>query len=300
MKRTLSSRSSHKKAEQGSANKRQKTNASRSEPAPQYSTRDVPWDEQRKLGGDFLSVGEGSWPISHIQEERGFGKSLKYLVVWRPHPERDEQWEPEWKAPQDVNDDDIQAWERKKSALNKQQEDARERRRARQRRVVPTSSSDFHEALHQSDAPSPPSLHTGSSDSEVEIPETQYPTEPLQIIVPPLPKDENKPDYVLLESSQDHLSSPISRVAVTSSQSQSQSQSQSRSQAESDADRASSRKSPRNLTTTSVATSTNPRSKPWRTIPKSALGKTVALTQDLPDPDTSQSEPPVQEQSTLR
>jgi hypothetical protein len=62
--------------------------------------RDVPWDEQRALGGDFEKAGEGCWPVEKILQERkyrrGNHRRTEYLVLWKRHPETQELWAPQW------------------------------------------------------------------------------------------------------------------------------------------------------------------------------------------------------------
>ncbi len=58
--------------------------------------RDVPWDEQRALGGDFKAAGEGRWPVGKILDERKRNNQVEYSVLWKQHPVTDELWEPQW------------------------------------------------------------------------------------------------------------------------------------------------------------------------------------------------------------
>ena len=213
MKRSFSTLHSSSSADRGAA-KRQKL----------YSTREISWSEQRALGGVFKSVGEGNWPILGISDQRGVGRKRQYLIEWHPHPSTKEQFEPTWTSHQYVDDDSINEWEQRKKQTKKQSrgwEDKAAARRARQRRVVPDSSGDVAEDVDvESDAStSPPSLLSGSSVSGFEIPETQYPTEPLTVKLPPAPQD--KADYESIQSSQLDPNSPSSRLILTSTQSRS-------------------------------------------------------------------------------
>lgn len=219
MKRSFSTRRSSSSADRGSV-KRQKS----------YSTRDIPWKEQRALGGEFKSVGKGSWPVLKIIGERATGNNRAFLIEWRPHPGTEEEFEPSWISHLDVGDDLIDEWHRARKqakVVRSRQEDKAAARRARLRRIIPESSADTFDHLSpDSDAPqTPPSLLSGSSASGPEILETQYPSEPLTVKLPPLPQD--KADYETVQSSQPSLStahlepsSPDTRISITSSQSQ--------------------------------------------------------------------------------
>ena len=61
--------------------------------------RDVPWKEQKELGGEFAKAGEGGWPVHRIlkeQKNRKNNNRLEYLVLWKQHPVTRELWEPQW------------------------------------------------------------------------------------------------------------------------------------------------------------------------------------------------------------
>ena len=61
-----------------------------------YSTRNIPWEEQVTLGQRFRESGENAWPVRCILQERGTGKSKRYLVDWLQHPLTGERFEPTW------------------------------------------------------------------------------------------------------------------------------------------------------------------------------------------------------------
>lgn len=62
---------------------------------PEYSTRDITWEEQLRLPDRFHEA-EGVWPALSILEERGSGLKKQYLLEWEPHPETGEIFEPTW------------------------------------------------------------------------------------------------------------------------------------------------------------------------------------------------------------
>lgn len=222
MKRTLSNRRSSNVVHHRSA-KRLKT----------YSTRHIAWEEQRTLGADFAEVGEGSWPVLRIIAEKGKKKNTKYLIEWKPHPRTGEEFEPQWLYPLHVADDLIRDWKRQKSTLGQEAAQQVEpdvtARRTRSRRIIPDSSGDVAQDIqdHSDVSLTPPSLESrGSSVSAVEISETQDPAiaQPVTVKLPPLPND--KADYETLRTSQlspstanFDLTSPLSRIPITSSQS---------------------------------------------------------------------------------
>lgn len=73
------------------------TKRKRSAGAPaKYSKRDIDWEEQQELGGQFVEVGEGSWPVSKILKERITGRETEYYIEWRQHPRTGERFRPEW------------------------------------------------------------------------------------------------------------------------------------------------------------------------------------------------------------
>lgn len=63
---------------------------------PRYSTREITWEEQKSLGGDFKKVGKGSWPAAGIIDERIIRKRKQYLVDWESHPLTLEVFPPTW------------------------------------------------------------------------------------------------------------------------------------------------------------------------------------------------------------
>src|ERR1700742_1339762 len=61
--------------------------------------RDVPWAEQKALGGEFKDAGRGRWPVDKILEQRVNPKKknrVEYQVLWKRHPGTGELWAPEW------------------------------------------------------------------------------------------------------------------------------------------------------------------------------------------------------------
>jgi hypothetical protein len=65
-------------------------------PTPNYSTRELDWEEQRTLPKRFWENGPGVWPVDRIIDQKGRGKQVKYLVEWEPHPTTGEFWDPAW------------------------------------------------------------------------------------------------------------------------------------------------------------------------------------------------------------
>lgn len=211
MTRRLSRKRSIEATDQQGPVKRPKSQESETfqkyKPAPKYSTRHIPWEEQRRLGGEFAEAGKNCWPVLKILEEGLKGRGKRYLVAWRPHPETGEEFEPIWRSPSDVGDDLIASWEQEKNKRITEATHQKEKSAAppaRNRRVLPDSSDATTEIVdQQSDAaPSPPSLLSGSSVSGLEISETQefVGTESPRVNIPPLPND--KHDYETIGSSQ--------------------------------------------------------------------------------------------------
>ncbi|KAK5941040.1 hypothetical protein PMZ80_006317 [Knufia obscura] len=200
MKRRLSKRQSSSFADQdrGSVKRRKKS----------YSTRVISWEEQQQLGPEFASVGKGNWPVRRIIAEKGPAGNKQYQVEWEPHPNSEEEFEPQWVSKTGVGKGLVRDWERLKAQEEEQTEaelpgGQPSARRARSRRIIPDSSGPtVADVDPQSDVPlSPPGL-SDSSISGLEISETQYPTtaDPLTVRLPPLPSD--KSDYDTVRTSQ--------------------------------------------------------------------------------------------------
>ena len=67
-----------------------------SESSTKYSHRQIPWEEQKRLGPRFKEAGKGNWPAHAIIQERKIGNKIEYLVEWEQHPETGEEFEPTW------------------------------------------------------------------------------------------------------------------------------------------------------------------------------------------------------------
>ncbi|KIV92818.1 hypothetical protein PV10_04084 [Exophiala mesophila] len=80
-----------------------------------YSTRDIPWEEQVTLGQRFRESGQNAWPVRCILQERGTGKSKRYLVDWLQHPLTGERFEPTWCPASDLGDDLLNEWNKRQS-----------------------------------------------------------------------------------------------------------------------------------------------------------------------------------------
>ncbi|KAK5088635.1 hypothetical protein LTR05_002855 [Lithohypha guttulata] len=215
MKRSLSSRRDSSSTEQR-GRKRQKLEKS-------YSTREIPWKEQRALGGAFSFVGKGAWPVLRITAERKSGKRTQYLIQWRPHPRTHEEFKPEWIFSDNVDDDSIAEWEKVKEQREEhsaRQEELLVAPRARRHPALPDSSADDISGTgpERDASRSPPSLLSGSSASGLDVLETQYPEEHLRVNLPSLPQD--KAEYETVQSTQVESSSPYTQVPLSSNQSQ--------------------------------------------------------------------------------
>ena len=205
MKRSFNERQSSSFADRDRGSvKRRKKSKSQSK-SQSYSTREISWKEQRSLGGDFVKVGKGNWPVRRVIGERGPPANKQYQVEWEPHP-NGEEFEPHWVSYAGVAKALVRDWEHFKA---EQEEKARlqggdANRRSRSRRIIPDSSgTPIEHVRQQSDVSvSPPGLGSDSSVSGLEISETQYPTttERPTVRLPPLPSD--KSDYDTLRTSQ--------------------------------------------------------------------------------------------------
>jgi len=267
-------------------------------PKKSYSTRDISWEEQRSLGGDFAKVGEGSWPVRCIVDEKGPPRNKRYQVEWEPHPNGEEEFEPQWVSQADVDKGLVREWEQSKSRQAEESHLPRRdpARQSRSRPIIPDSSGtppkEPKDPHPQSDVSvSPPALGSDSSVSSLEISESQHPTTaaPPTVRLPPLPSD--KSDYATLGTSQISPSSshftltPDSPLANASSLSQlspnnSQPTKPSTSSGQSASQRlASQLKSPR-----SRITNSSPRGLSSQSKPPSNLGIYVEQAQEA-DPE---------------
>ena len=193
-----------------------------------YSTRDIPWEEQRGLGKKFVEAGRGNWPVRKIVAEQTNAGKLQYQIEWEPHPGTGEEFEPVWLPVSDVGSGLKEEWKnRERQPGRAKGSAATTARKPRTRRIIPDSSgTTIEDTGPQSDAPlSPPSLGSDSSLSGPEISETQEPSahSPLKVKLPPLPTD--KADYETWRNSQTspstpNFSSPDNRLVIASSQTQ--------------------------------------------------------------------------------
>ncbi|ETI24231.1 hypothetical protein G647_03600 [Cladophialophora carrionii CBS 160.54] len=192
--------------------------------------RDVPWDEQQALGGEFKEAGEGCWPVEKILEERINRRSnnrTEYLVLWKRHPTTRELWAPQWVWEEIDNRviDDWKAEKRKKRKRGRLSHGSAVERpaktRARVTRVLPNSSSQSErqgEEEEEEEEAASTSVSNASAASEeqrtpdlpsssLEIAETQQePFQPAHLFVDIPRATVNLEDYESLHSSQLHNS----------------------------------------------------------------------------------------------